>query len=503
MVSMCGIIGIVGHPDSHSASMIYDGMLVLQHRGQDAAGIVTSDSENITHRRANGLVRDVFTDKHMQKLSGSMGIGHVRYPTAGSNSPDEAQPFYTNTPFGVCIAHNGNLNNNSDIINSLLEYDHRRVNTSSDSEALLNLFAAEIQRSLNGRPGGMNSLLEDDIFRAIERLHLRVEGSYSVTALITGWGLIGFRDPNGIRPLFMGKNELEDFTEIIIASESVACTALGFTPDRDIEPGEAVIVRIDGKISSKICHPETVHRPCIFEHVYFARPDSVIDGISVHNARLRMGEILAKRISEKYPDHGIEAVIPVPDSGRIAALDLAKYLEVPYREGFVKNRYIGRTFLMPGQSVRQDSVRKKLNTIEGEFNNKIVLIVDDSIVRGNTSRRIVQMARDAGAKKVYFASCSPPIIHPNVYGIDMPAKNEYVAYNRTNEEICSAIGADLLFYQKLDDLVEACLSGGSNNLASFDCSCFNGIYVTGGITEEYLQNIERTRNEKAKTSLSF
>jgi amidophosphoribosyltransferase len=500
---MCGIIGIVGHPDSHSASMIYDGMLVLQHRGQDAAGIVTSDSENITHRRANGLVRDVFTDKHMQKLSGSMGIGHVRYPTAGSNSPDEAQPFYTNTPFGVCIAHNGNLNNNSDIINSLLEYDHRRVNTSSDSEALLNLFAAEIQRSLNGRPGGMNSLLEDDIFRAIERLHLRVEGSYSVTALITGWGLIGFRDPNGIRPLFMGKNELEDFTEIIIASESVACTALGFTPDRDIEPGEAVIVRIDGKISSKICHPETVHRPCIFEHVYFARPDSVIDGISVHNARLRMGEILAKRISEKYPDHGIEAVIPVPDSGRIAALDLAKYLEVPYREGFVKNRYIGRTFLMPGQSVRQDSVRKKLNTIEGEFNNKIVLIVDDSIVRGNTSRRIVQMARDAGAKKVYFASCSPPIIHPNVYGIDMPAKNEYVAYNRTNEEICSAIGADLLFYQKLDDLVEACLSGGSNNLTSFDCSCFNGIYVTGGITEEYLQNIERTRNDKAKTSLSF
>tara|TARA_B100001564_G_scaffold128651_1_gene107476 strand:- start:7478 stop:8929 length:1452 start_codon:yes stop_codon:yes gene_type:complete len=481
--------------------MIYDGMLVLQHRGQDAAGIVTSDSENITHRRANGLVRDVFTEKHMQKLTGSMGIGHVRYPTAGSNSADEAQPFYTNTPFGVSIAHNGNLNNNDDIINGLLEYDHRRVNTSSDSEALLNLFAAEIQRSLNGRPGGMDSLLEDDIFRAIERLHLRVEGSYSVTALITGWGLIGFRDPHGIRPLFMGKNKLEDFTEVIIASESVACTALGFTPDRDIEPGEAVIVRIDGKISSKICHPETAHRPCIFEHVYFARPDSVIDGISVHDARLRMGELLAKRISAEYPDHEIEAVIPVPDSGRIAALDLAKYLGVPYREGFVKNRYIGRTFLMPGQSVRQDSVKKKLNTIEGEFNNKIVLIVDDSIVRGNTSRRIVQMARDAGAKKVYFASCSPPIIHPNVYGIDMPAKTEYVAYNRSNDEICTAIGADLLFYQKLDDLVEACLSVGDNNLASFDCSCFNGIYVTGGITEDYLQKIERTRNDKAKTSI--
>ena len=498
---MCGIIGIVGHPNSHSASMIYDGMLVLQHRGQDAAGIVTSDSKNITHRRANGLVRDVFTAKHMQKLTGSMGIGHVRYPTAGSNSADEAQPFYTNTPFGVSLAHNGNLNNNDDIINGLLEYDHRKVNTSSDSEALLNLFAAEIQRSLNGRPGGMDSLLEEDIFRAIERLHLRVEGSYSVTALITGWGLIGFRDPNGIRPLFMGKNELEDFTEVIIASESVACTALGFTPDRDIEPGEAVIVRINGKISSKICHPETVHTPCIFEHVYFARPDSVMDGISVHDARLRMGELLAKRISEEYPNHEIEAVIPVPDSGRIASLDLAKYLGVPYREGFVKNRYIGRTFLMPGQSVRKDSVRKKLNTIEGEFNNKVVLIVDDSIVRGNTSRRIVQMARDAGAKKVYFASCSPPIIHPNVYGIDMPAKTEYVAYNKTNDEICTAIGADLLFYQRLDDLVEACLSEGNNNLASFDCSCFNGIYVTGGITEEYLQKIERIRNDKAKNSV--
>ena len=500
---MCGIIGIVGHPNSHTASMIYDGMLVLQHRGQDAAGIVTSDSKNITHRRANGLVRDVFTEKHMQKLTGSMGIGHVRYPTAGSNSADEAQPFYTNTPFGVSIAHNGNLNNNDDIINGLLEYDHRKVNTSSDSEALLNLFAAEIQRSLNGRPGGMESLLEDDIFRAIERLHLRVEGSYSVTALITGWGLIAFRDPHGIRPLFMGKNELEDFTEVLIASESVACTALGFTPDRDIEPGEAVVVRIDGTISSKICHPEISHRPCIFEHVYFARPDSVIDGISVHDARLRMGELLAKRISEKLPSHGIESVIPVPDSGRIAALDLAKHLGVPYREGFVKNRYIGRTFLMPGQSVRKDSVRKKLNTIEGEFNNKIILIVDDSIVRGNTSRRIVQMARDAGAKKVYFASCSPPIIHPNVYGIDMPAKTEYVAYNRNNEEICEAIGADLLFYQRLDDLVEACLSVGDHNLASFDCSCFNGIYVTGGINEAYLQKIERIRNDKAKTSTSF
>jgi len=497
---MCGIIGIVGRPDSHVASLIYDGMLVLQHRGQDAAGIVTSDSNNITHRRANGLVRDVFTEKHMQKLSGSMGIGHVRYPTAGSNSADEAQPFYTNTPFGVSIAHNGNLNNNDDIINGLLEYDHRRINTSSDSEALLNLFAAEIQRSLNGRPGGMDSLSENDIFRAIERLHQRTEGSYSVTSLITGWGLIAFRDPHGIRPLFMGKNETGDFTEILIASESVACQALGFTPDRDIAPGEALIVRLDGTISSKICHPDPNHTPCIFEHVYFARPDSVIDGISVHEARLRMGRVLAKRIHESYPDVQIDAVIPVPDSGRVAALDMAKELNAPYREGFVKNRYIGRTFLMPGQSMRQDSVRKKLNTIDAEFKNKVVLIVDDSIVRGNTSRRIVQMARDAGAKKVYFASCSPPIIHQNVYGIDMPAKNEYVAYGKDNDEIRKTIGADLLFYQKLDDLIEACVLSGNNKIANFDCSCFDGIYVTGGVSKTYLTKIENMRNDKAKNN---
>ena len=499
---MCGIIGIVGRPNSHVAPLIYDGMLVLQHRGQDAAGIVTSDSNNITHRRANGLVRDVFAEKHMQKLSGSMGIGHVRYPTAGSNSADEAQPFYTNTPFGVSLAHNGNLNNNDDIINGLLEYDHRRINTSSDSEALLNLFAAEIQRSLNGRPGGMNSLLEDDIFRAIERLHLRAEGSYSVTSIITGWGLVAFRDPYGIRPLFMGKNEINGFTEVLIASESVACKALGFEPDRDIQPGEAIIVRLDGTISSRICHPDPSYNPCIFEHVYFARPDSVIDGISVHNARLRMGKNLAKRIIENLPNHAIDAVIPVPDSGRISALDVAKYLDTPYREGFVKNRYIGRTFLMPGQSIRQDSVRKKLNTIEEEFRGKVILIVDDSIVRGNTSRRIVQMARDAGAKKVYFASCSPPIIHPNVYGIDMPAKKEYVAYGRDNGQICEAIGADLLFYQRLDDLVDACLSAGIHESVNFDCSCFNGVYVTGGITKDYLEKIENIRNDKAKITTS-
>ena len=499
---MCGIIGVVGNPGSQVATSLYEALLVLQHRGQDAAGIVTSDSDNICHRRANGLVRDVFRGKHMGKLIGSMGIGHVRYPTAGSSSAAEAQPFYTNTPFGVSLAHNGNLNNTADIISGLLEYDHRRINTSSDSEALLNLLAAEIQRSVNGRPGGMGALSEEDVFRAIERTHLRAEGSYSVVCLVTGWGLVAFRDPNGIRPLFMGRSDAEGFTERLIASESVACKALGFEPERDIAPGEAVIIRMDGSRHSKVCHLSPVHTPCVFEYVYFARPDSVIDGISVHAARLRMGEALARRICKAMPDHGIEAVIPVPDSGRIAAIGLASELGVPYREGFVKNRYIGRTFIMPGQRLRKDSVRKKLNTIDEEFQGKTVLIVDDSIVRGNTSRRIVQMAREAGATKVLFASSSPPIVHPNVYGIDMPARSEYVAYGKDSGGICEAIGADWLIYQDLGDLVEACLSAVDTDLANFDCSCFDGVYVTGGITEDYLRMIEGLRGDSSKGKAS-
>ena len=500
---MCGIIGILSHPDSHAAQSLYDGLLVLQHRGQDAAGIVTSDGENISHRRANGLVRDVFRTKHSESLKGSMGIGHVRYPTAGSSSVAEAQPFYTNTPFGVSLAHNGNLNNTSDIISGLLEYDHRRINTSSDSEALLNLFAAEIQRSLNGRPGGLESLSDKDIFRAVERLHLRAEGSYSVVAMITGWGIIAFRDPNGIRPLSMGTRVVDGFTERLFSSESVACNTLGFNHDGDVSPGEAIVARMDGTISSKLCSNDVLHSPCIFEHVYFARPDSVMDGISVHSSRIRMGAALARRISEKFPDHGIDSVIAVPDSGRIAALELARVLDLPYREGFVKNRYIGRTFIMPGQTIRKDSVRKKLNTIEEEFFDKVVLIVDDSIVRGNTSRRIVSMAREAGAKKVYFASCSPPIVHPNVYGIDMPAKSEYVAHGRKIEEITEAIGADWLIYQRLEDLVQACKGDSDSDLATFDCSCFDGVYVTGGINEEYLERIEKIRSDSAKQTASI
>ncbi|HJM18387.1 MAG TPA: amidophosphoribosyltransferase [Candidatus Thalassarchaeaceae archaeon] len=495
---MCGIIGVVASPEKSVVSSLYDGLTVLQHRGQDAAGIVTSDEDNIFHRRANGLVRDVFRMKHMTKLEGSMGIGHVRYPTAGSSSSAEAQPFYTNTPFGVSLAHNGNLNNTSEIITGLLEYDHRRINTSSDSEALLNLFAAEIQRSVNGRPGGLEALSEEDIFRAIERTNLRVEGSYSVVSLITGWGIVAFRDPHGIRPLFLGRKEGDGFVERIVCSESVACNSLGFDNERDVKPGEALIIRMDGSFHSKICHSEPVHTPCIFEYVYFARPDSLIDGISVHSARIKMGKALAKKIDEKFPNHEIDAVIPVPDSGRIAALGLADELGAPYREGFVKNRYIGRTFIMPEQNVRKDSVRKKLNTIDFEFEGKNILIVDDSIVRGNTSRRIVQMARDAGALSVFFASSSPPIIHPNVYGIDMPAREEYVAFGKTNDEICDVIGADWLIFQELSDLVDSCTPSGNAKITNFDCSCFNGVYVTGGITEEYLTRLEIERSDPAK-----
>ena len=495
---MCGIIGLVGHPDSQVGKTLYDGLLVLQHRGQDAAGIVTSDDNNISHRRANGLVRDVFRLRHLKALEGSMGLGHTRYPTAGSSSAAEAQPFYTNSPFGVSLAHNGNLTNPEHIIHTLLERDHRRINTSSDSEALLNLFAAEIQRAINGRRGGLDALGEEDVFHAISAINSAVEGSYSVVAMITGWGMVAFRDPHGIRPLCVGSCEVDGFTETLVASESVAMKALGFEIERDVAPGEAIIVRMDGTRASRICAEHPTHTPCIFEFVYFARPDSRLDGVSVHGARLAMGARLAERIALEYPDHEIDCVIPVPDSGRIAALELASELGVAYREGFVKNRYIGRTFIMPGQALRKDSVRRKLNTIYHEFEGRNVLIVDDSIIRGNTSRRIVEMARDAGAKKVYFASAAPPVVHPNVYGIDMPAKQEYVAHNRTTEGVCEAIGADWLIYQNLEDLVEACLGAGDARLANFDCSCFDGRYVSGQIDKAYLDSIEAKRKDSAK-----
>ena len=494
---MCGILGIVGAQGSTISPTLYDGLLVLQHRGQDAAGILTSTGSRVYHRRANGLVRDVFQLKHIQLLQGSMGIGHVRYPTAGSSSAAEAQPFYTNSPFGLSIAHNGNLTNSDELIEDLQRLDHRRINTDSDSEALLNLFAAELQRVVSGRGPIDVALDEEAVFQAVERLHKRAVGSFSVVAMITGWGMVAIRDKNGIRPLCMGSRVVEGNTEWIFASESVALDVLDFKLDRDVAPGETVIVRSNGARSTRISAENADHRPCIFEHVYFSRPDSTIDGISVHSARLRMGRLLGERILAERPSHGIDVVVPVPDSGRIAALELARTMGVQYREGFVKNRYIGRTFIMPGQSMRKDSVRKKLNTIEREFSGKNVLIVDDSIVRGNTSKRIVEMARSAGAKKVYFASCAPPVVHPNVYGIDMPAREEYIAHGRSTDEVCEAIGADWMVYQRLDDLIVAC-TGNSNQDVTFDCSCFDGEYIAGQIDTEYLDRLEAKRKDGAK-----
>lgn len=505
---MCGIVGIVQEPETICAPNLYDGLVVLQHRGQDSAGIVTSDDYNVSHRRANGMVSEIFHEKHMRRLHGSMGIGHVRYPTAGTSSVAEVQPFYCNVPFGISTAHNGNLNNGDVLIKDLIENDHRRVNTQSDSEALLNVLAAELDAAVAGRKNAYNNLSDEDIFKAVENLHKRLEGSYAFIALITGWGMVGVRDPHGIRPLIYGSHTTATgFDEYCIASESVVFQSLGYRRVRDVAPGEAVVVTREGKCSSKVCCPNPSLTPCIFEYVYFARPDSTIDGISVHSARLRMGEKLGLQIRKAFPNgHDIEVVIPVPDSGRTAALELSRTIKVPYREGFVKNRYIGRTFIMPGNESRVANIRKKLNTVEEEFQDKTILIVDDSIVRGNTSRRIVEMAKDAGAKKVYFASAAPPIVHPNVYGIDMPAKNEYIAHNRTIDDIADHLGVERggLFYQNLDDLVDCCVTQVKEDrddkifAANFDCSCFNGKYVTGTITQDYLDRIEQIRNDTAK-----
>eukprot|EP00040_Diaphanoeca_grandis_P022972 m.124300 g.124300 ORF g.124300 m.124300 type:complete len:501 (+) comp29054_c0_seq2:191-1693(+) len=499
---MCGIVGIVsGDTETEVAERLYDSLIVLQHRGQDAAGIICSDGKITTHRRATGTVRDVFLEKHMERFKGNMGIGHVRYPTAGStDSTNEVQPFYTNCPFGVSLAHNGNLNNTKELILELLKDNHRRVNTSSDSEALLNVLAAELDIACVSNKDGLESLTSEKVFLAVEAVHKRVHGSYAVVAMLTGWGVLGFRDPHGIRPLCVGiRKQADGVVERVIASESVVMKSMGFAFERDVQPGETVIITRDGQLVSKVCAKATSLSPCIFEFVYFARPDSVIDGISVHSARLRMGTALGKRILEQLPNHGIDVVIPVPDSGRTAALELAREIDVPYREGFVKNRYIGRTFIMSNNANRIAQVRKKLNTVDEEFKDKTVLIVDDSIVRGNTSRRIVQMAREAGAKRVYLASAAPPIMYPNVYGIDMPASKEYVAHQKTIDEIAQELHVDQLFYQSLDDLVESCkgLSSVTPSI-SFDCSCFNGKYVTGKVTPEYLEAIENQRSDKQK-----
>ena len=491
---MCGILGILAKGPVNQS--LYDGLLVLQHRGQDAAGILTSDANRIYLRKDNGLVRDVFQQHHMQALKGNMGIGHVRYPTAGCDSPAEAQPFYVNSPFGLALAHNGNLTNAAQIKDELFREDLRHINTESDSEILLNVFAHELQAVAKLR------LTPDQLFRAVSAVHRRCRGAYAVTMLIAGVGILAFRDPYGIRPLVYGKRETDQGTEHMFASESVALDVLGFERVRDVAPGEAMFVDVNGKLHSQQCAEQPVLVPCIFEFVYFARPDSMIDGIYVHKTRLRMGEKLASKIKRVWTDHDIDVVIPIPDTSRTAALQMAYALDLPYREGFIKNRYIGRTFIMPGQAERKKSVRQKLNAIDVEFRGKNVLLVDDSIVRGTTSKQIIQMARDGGAKKVYFASAAPPVRFPNVYGIDMPSVQELIGNGRTEAEIAAAIGADLLIYQDLNDLLDAAREG-NPEIQEFDASCFNGQYITGDINKDYLDRIEQARCDTVKTGRSM
>lgn len=487
---MCGIIGIVAK--SYINQAIYDGLTVLQHRGQDAAGMVTYDQGRLYLRKDNGMVRDVFHTRHMLNLKGNMGIGHVRYPTAGCSSSSEAQPFYVNSPYGITLAHNGNLTNGEELKHDLFIEDLRHLNTDSDSEVLLNVLARELERL------GKIRLEVDDVFDAVSKLHKRCRGGYAAVAMITGVGILGFRDPHGIRPVAFGERDTDKGKEYIIASESVAIDALDFTLIRDIAPGEAVFITTDGKLYTRQCAENPKYSPCIFEYVYLARPDSIIDNISVYKARLRMGDALANKILKLRPDHDIDVVIPIPDTGRTSALPLAYNLGVKYREGFIKNRYIPRTFIMPGQAVRKKSVRQKLNAIDLEFRGKNVLLVDDSIVRGNTSSEIIQMARDAGANKVYFASAAPPVCYPNVYGIDMPSVSELIAHNRSEDEVAKMIGADWLIYQDLDDLVEAVCTG-NPDISNFDLSCFNGEYVTGDINQDYLNHIDKIRNDNAKS----
>jgi amidophosphoribosyltransferase len=483
---MCGIVGVVSHQPVNQ--MLYDALLLLQHRGQDAAGIATNHSSMFSMHKANGLVRDVFRTRNMRSLQGNSGIGHCRYPTAGSSSEEEAQPFYVNAPFGITLAHNGNLTNWEQLKQEMFKNDRRHINTDSDSEVLLNVLAHEIQTATTGL-----NLDPDAIFKAVTVLHRRVKGGYAAVAQIAGVGLLAFRDPNGIRPLCLGINETEQGTEYLIASESVALEGMGFRFVRDVEPGEAIFIDADKQLHARQCADNPQLNPCVFEFVYLARPDSVIDGASVYATRLKMGEYLADKIKREIPDGEIDVVMPIPDSSRPAAIQLALRLGVEYREGFIKNRYIGRTFIMPGQAARKKSVRQKLNAIPHEFKGMNVLLVDDSIVRGTTSREIVQMARDSGAKKVIFASAAPPVIYPNVYGIDMPTRDELIAYGRTTEEVCKEITADYLVYQDIDALKQS-ITDVNPKLTKFEASCFDGIYVTGDVSPDYLDKLEYNRH---------
>jgi amidophosphoribosyltransferase len=484
---MCGILGVVAKNAVNQ--VLYDGLLVLQHRGQDAAGIVTAEGATFHMHKGGGMVRDVFRTRNMRSLLGACGIAHTRYPTAGSAwSAAESQPFYVNSPFGIVLGHNGNLTNTQQLKSDLFRQDLRHVNTNSDSEVLLNVLAHELQE------GAANYKLDPaTIFAAVSGVHRRCRGAYAVVAMIAGYGLLAFRDPYGIRPLVYGKLETEHGIEYLVSSESVALDALGFEVVRDIAPGEAIFIDEDGHFYAQQCATNPTLNPCIFEYVYLARPDSVMDGISVYETRLRMGESLADKIKREYSGLDIDVVIPIPDSSRPAAMQLANRLNLPYREGFIKNRYIGRTFIMPGQAVRRKSVRQKLNAIGMEFKGKNVMLVDDSIVRGTTSHEIVQMAREAGARKVFFASAAPPVRFANVYGIDMPTRDELIATGRTDAEIAQQIGADELIYQDLDALIDDVRSV-NPAVRNFETSCFSGIYVTGDVTQDYLDGVEAERH---------
>ncbi|MCL7939394.1 amidophosphoribosyltransferase [Halomonas sp. ATCH28] len=489
---MCGIVGLMAKQAVNQG--IYDALTVLQHRGQDAAGMMTWHEGRFLLRKSNGLVRDVFHTRHMTRLKGNLGIGHVRYPTAGSSSEAESQPFYVNSPYGITLAHNGNLTNSDQLKQELFSSDLRHINTSSDSEVLLNVFAHELgKQGLHLEPG--------DIFDAVRRVHRRCRGGYAAVAIINGVGLVAFRDPHGIRPVVFGTRDEGEGQEVMIASESVALDVGGFELHRDLAPGEAIFVDMTGAIHTQQCADYPRLASCIFEHVYLARPDSILDGAYVYGTRMQMGRKLGDRIQNEWPEHDIDVVIPIPDTSRTSALELAQHLGVTYREGFMKNRYIGRTFIMPGQTQRKKSVRQKLNAIGIEFKNKNVLLVDDSIVRGTTCKQIIQMAREAGARKVYFASAAPPVRYPNVYGIDMPAASELIAHGRSEAEVGELIGADRIFYQDLEDLKEACREV-NPELEAFDCSVFDGKYVTGDIDERYLSDLEASRSDDAKQERS-
>ncbi|QTE84994.1 amidophosphoribosyltransferase [Shewanella algae] len=487
---MCGIVGIVGR--SAVNQTIYDALTVLQHRGQDAAGIVTIDQNAFRLRKANGLVKDVFEPKHMQRLQGNAGIGHVRYPTAGSSSASEAQPFYVNSPFGISLAHNGNLTNTLQLAEGLRN-KRRHVNTTSDSEVLLNLLADELDKT------DSLTLSPDEVFDAVSRVHADTRGAYAVVAMIIGQGLVAFRDPFGIRPLVLGKHETAAGTEYMVASESVALDAVGFEVMRDVAPGEAVYITTEGELFTRQCAEAPSYAPCIFEFVYFARPDSTIDKVSVYASRVNMGAKLGEKIRKEWYDHDIDVVIPIPETSCDIALEIARGMDLPYRQGFVKNRYIGRTFIMPGQQERKKSVRRKLNAINAEFKDKNVLLVDDSIVRGTTSEQIIEMAREAGAKKVYFASAAPEIRFPNVYGIDMPTSNELIAHGRDADEIARLIGADGIIFQDLNDLVEA-VRMENPDIKRFETSVFDGHYITKDVDQAYLDHLTQLRNDDAKAN---